>query len=354
MQRVRFGVIGCGRVSGKHLEALSSVLNCTELIAVCDCNPDRAERAGTKYGVPWYDNSITMLERHPEIEVIDILTPSGLHAQNVLELSKFAKHFVVEKPMALSLSDAEAMIRACDQNGTRLFVVKQNRYNLPIVKLREAVTSGRFGKFVMGTVRVRWCRPQTYYDQDSWRGTWSMDGGVLANQASHHIDMLTWMMGDVESVFAFTATRLVNIEAEDTAVATLKFTNGALGIVEATTGTRPRDLEGSISILGERGTVEVGGFAMNEMRTWAFEESLPGDEHVFNNFKENPPDVYGFGHARFLQNVVSALREGKGGVVDGVEGIKSLTLINALYESMETEKKVTLRFRPQRARLGHS
>ena len=162
------------------------------------------------------------------------------------------------------------MIEACDKHGVKLFVVKQNRFNVPVVQLRKALDQGRFGKLIMGTVRVRWCRPQAYYDQDSWRGTWAYDGGVLTNQASHHVDLLEWMMGDVESVFAKSKHALADIEAEDTAVVILKFRNGALGVIEATTAIRPKDLEGSISILGETGSVEVGGFAVNEMKTWNF------------------------------------------------------------------------------------
>ncbi len=351
-EKVKFGMIGCGRVSKKHLDALTGEVKAAELVAVCDTKADKAKAVGLEYGVPWYTDAHEMMNQHPEIEVIDILTPSGAHPQNVLELADYGKHFVVEKPMALSLEDAEEMIRVCAAHNTRLFVIKQNRYNLPIQKLRKAVEANRFGKMVMGTVRVRWCRTQAYYDQDSWRGTWAMDGGVLTNQASHHIDMLTWMMGDVESVFCYGATRLVNVETEDTATAVLKFTNGALGVVEATTAARPKDLEGSISILGERGTVEIGGFAMNEMKTWNFIEKEPGDDEVLAQFKENPPNVYGFGHSRYLDKVCEVIRTGKGGSVDGLEGIKSLILINAMYESMETGKEVKLRFRPKRAKLG--
>ena len=204
----------------------------------------------------------------------------------------------------------------------------------------------------MGSVRVRWCREQKYYDQDEWRGTWALDGGVLANQASHHIDLLTWLMGDVESVFAYTATQLVDIEADDTAVAVLKFVNGALGVIEATTATRPKDLEGSISIMGETGTVEIGGFAVNEMKTWNFLEPLDSDSEVLEKYCENPPNVYGFGHARYLTDVVEAIKSGKGGVVDGFEGLHSLVLINAIYESMSTGREVVLNFSGNRSPLG--
>jgi predicted dehydrogenase len=220
------------------------------------------------------------------------------------------------------------------------------------VKLREAVEGGRFGKLCLGTVRVRWCREQSYYDQDSWRGTWALDGGVLANQASHHVDLLEWMMGEVASVFAMGTTALARMEAEDTAVVTLRFKNGALGVIEATTATRPADLEGSISILGEGGTVEIAGFAVNKMKTWAFGNPLPSDTDVLERYSVNPPNVYGFGHQAYYEHVVQCLRDGRRGLVDGLEGRKSLELIMAIYESMETGKEVALRFRPTRCRLG--
>ena len=199
-------------------------------------------------------------------------------------LADYGKHILVEKPIALTLDDVDRMITACDRNAVKLFVVQQNRFNVPVLKLREALEAGRFGKLVMGTVRVRWCRTQEYYDQDKWRGTWARDGGVISNQAIHHVDLLSWMMGDVESVFAKSSTALVDIETEDTAAVVLRFRNGALGIIEATTATRPIDLEGSISVLGEKGTVEIGGFAVNEMKVWNFSEPVESDDEILEKY----------------------------------------------------------------------
>jgi predicted dehydrogenase len=286
----------------------------------------------------------------PDVAVV--LTESGHHAEHVLALSRYGCDIVVEKPMALTLDDADAMIRACDAVAARLFVVKQNRFNVPVVKLREALEQGRFGRLVLGTVRVRWCRTQAYYDQDPWRGTWALDGGVLSNQASHHVDLLEWMMGDVDSVFARGTTALARIEAEDTAVVVLKFRSGALGIIEATTAARPSDLEGSISLLGEHGSVEIGGFAVNEIKVWKFTHPDPQDERVMSHFSVNPPNVYGFGHQAYYEHVIDCIRNDKHQLVDGLEGRKSLELISAIYESIETGREVELRFRPARCRLG--
>ncbi|MFC1652372.1 Gfo/Idh/MocA family protein [Planctomycetota bacterium] len=345
-------LIGCGRIAKRHSELLGNKqIEGAELAAVCDIRCDRAATLGKKFGVPYYTDMHEMMQKE-SVDAAVVLTPSGLHAENIIQLAPYGKDMMVEKPMALTLDDADAMIRACDENGTRLFVIKQNRFNVPVIKLREAVEAGRFGKLVMGTVRVRWSRDQSYYDQDTWRGTWAMDGGVLANQASHHIDMLEWMLGDVESVFAKSITALVDIESEDTAVVTLKFRNGALGIVEATTAVRPKDLEGSISILGEKGTVIIGGFAVNKMETWNFSESLPGDHDVLKKYSVNPPNVYGFGHQAYYEHVVECVNTGKKQLVDGLEGRRSLELINAIYESIETGREVFLRFKPKMCKLG--
>jgi predicted dehydrogenase len=349
---LRFALVGCGRIAQRHSELLGKQqIAGAGLVAVCDLVESKARRIGGEFGVPHFTDMHEML-RAVETDVVVVLTESGAHAQHVLDLASYGKHIVVEKPMALTLEDADRMIRACDQSGVKLFVVKQNRFNVPVLKLREALEAGRFGKLVMGTVRVRWCRRQDYYDQDAWRGTWSMDGGVLTNQASHHVDLLEWMMGDVESVFAMSRTALVDVETEDTAVVTLRFSNGALGLIEATTATRPTDLEGSLSILGEGGTVEVGGFAVNELKVWQFEQPLAGDDDVRSRYSVNPPNVYGFGHRAYYEHVVDCVLNDRKQLVDGLEGRRSLELINAIYESIETRREVPLRFRPRHCRLG--
>ncbi len=349
---IRFGLLGCGRIAKRHSDLLGgNHIDGARLVAVCDSVRARADALAVKFGVSASYEINEFLARK-DIDAVAVLTPSGMHSAHVIACAKAGKHAVVEKPMALRLQDADDMIRACDEAGVKLFVVKQNRFNVPVVKAREALDAGRFGRLILGTVRVRWCRDQSYYDHDDWRGTWAYDGGVLSNQASHHVDMLEWFFGDVVSVHARAITALAKIETEDTAVATLKFRNGALGIIEATTAARPTDLEGSLSILGEEGTVEIAGFAVNQIRHWQFVNDLPSDKDVVEKFSVNPPNVYGFGHQAYYQHVVDCLVDQRAALVDGLEGRKSLELISALYESIETGKEVALRFTPRPGRLG--
>lgn len=342
-------LIGCGRISPRHLQVIGESDELS-LAAVCDIQAMRAHESSAAHGVPAFSDAMEMV-RQIKPDIASILTDSGSHARLGIALAPHVPALVVEKPMALTLEDADQLIETCDRHGTRLFVVKQNRYNPSVVKLRRALEQGAFGKLVMGTVRVRWCRDQGYYDQDPWRGTWKDDGGVFANQASHHIDLLQWMMGPVESVKAYTATRLVKIEAEDTGVAVLRFKSGALGIIEATTGARPKDLEGSLSVLGEKGSVVIGGFAVNKVETWNFADPLVHAEGM-EDPSQAVPSVYGLGHQAFYGDVTQALRKDGRHMLDGLEGRKSLEIINALYESAATGKEVFLRYIPHSVRLG--
>jgi UDP-N-acetyl-2-amino-2-deoxyglucuronate dehydrogenase len=321
------------------------------LEALSDVHREKAEKVAASHGLRAYADYREMLEREKP-DLVHILTPSGSHAAIALECLDSVENVLVEKPMALTLADADAMIEKSERLGRRLFVVKQNRYNLPVVKLREALEAGRFGKLTLGAIRVRWCRRQDYYDQDAYRGTWAQDGGALTNQASHHIDMLQWMFGEVSEVFALTGRQLVRIEAEDTGVAVVRFRSGALGTIEATTAARPRDLEASISVLGEHGTVEIGGFALNEMKQWTFESPEEEDVDVLTTYRSNPPNVYGFGHHEYLAGVARAIQTGAAPLIGGHEGRKSLELIIAIYESAERNAPVSFPFTPSRCRLG--
>ena len=348
-EKIKFALIGCGAIANKHMIAINRLDN-AEIVGVYDIDHHVARSFGEKNSIPTFTDVEAMIGK-TEPHILNILTPSGNHAENVLDLIRFKKHFVVEKPLTLRLDHVDRIIEECDAQGIKIFIVQQNRFNPPVQKLKEALINGRFGKLVLGTIRVRWCRQQAYYDQKSWRGTWEYDGGVFTNQASHHIDMLIWLMGEVESVMAKITTRLVNIEAEDTGVAILRFKNGALGILEATTATRPKNLEGSISILGEKGSVEVGGFFMNELKTWNFEETDDMDAEVWDKFSKVPNET-AWNHSQFLKDVIDSLINGKRGLIDGLEGRKSVELINAIYESAETGREVVLRFTPRKCKLG--
>jgi UDP-N-acetyl-2-amino-2-deoxyglucuronate dehydrogenase len=352
MSKLRFALIGCGSIARKHAHVLHNHLDEAEIAAFVDLDEGRTKEFSEKFGAPGFTSPAEMMRQVGDsVDVISVLTPSGAHCQNVLDLVQYGRPLVVEKPLALRLEDADRMIEACDVHGVKLFVVHQNRYNLPIMKTREALEQGRFGRLVMGSVRLRWTRDQKYYDSEAWRGTWAHDGGVFMNQAVHHIDMLTWFMGSVESVRSMAATRLVKIEAEDTGVAVLRFNSGALGVLEATTATRPKDLEGSISILGEYGTVVIGGFFMNELVTWNFADKQPVDDVIFEQYGQNPKD-FGYNLGEYLRGVITSLQHKKAALVDGLEGRKSLELITGIYESIETNTDVQLRFRPKKCRLG--
>ncbi|WP_306591071.1 Gfo/Idh/MocA family protein [Geothrix sp. 21YS21S-4] len=342
-------LVGCGRISLRHVQVLTQMSN-LRLVAVCDLLEERARTTAGPLSIPYYTDALEMVKREKP-DVVSILTDSGSHPDVGCLLAPHVPVLVVEKPMALTLEDADRLIESCETHGTRLFVVKQNRFNPAIQQLRRAVDQGRFGKMVLGTVRIRWSRGQDYYDQAAWRGTWKLDGGVFTNQASHHIDLLQWLLGPVESVKSYISTRLVNIEAEDTGVAVLKFKNGALGVVEATTATRPKDLEGSISVLGEKGSVVVGGFSVNRMVTWNFVEPSHEDEEAQRAITD-PPNVYGFGHKPFYEDMLACLDSGKRSMLDGLQGRKSLEIINALYESAFTGKEVHLHYVPQSVPLG--
>ena len=349
---IRTALIGCGRIADRHVRLLTSMPE-FRLEAVSDVTPDKADRVAAAHGVRAYADYREMLDREKP-DLVHVLTPSGSHAAIALDCLETVPNVLVEKPMALTLPDADEMIAKAERLGGRLFVVKQNRYNLPVVKLREALEAGRFGKLTLGAIRVRWCRRQDYYDQDAYRGTWAQDGGALTNQASHHIDMLQWMFGGVSEVFALTARQLVDIEAEDTGVAAVRFASGALGTIEATTAARPKDLEASISVLGEHGTVEIGGFALNEMKQWTFESPEEEDEDVLTTYRSNPPNVYGFGHHEYLAGVARAILSDTPPAIGGREGRKSLELIIAICESAERGAPVKFPFTPAKCKLGRA
>jgi predicted dehydrogenase len=350
-ENLRFALVGCGKVSRKHVHVLGELPGCRLRVAF-DALPDRAGKVAEQIEGCEPVTSLDEALAHPEIDVVTIATPSGLHASMAIDAARRGKHVIVEKPMALRLDEADQMLKACDQNGVRLFVVKQNRYNRPVMKLKEAITSGRLGRPFMGGVRVLWQRDQAYYDSEPWRGTWRMDGGVIMNQASHHIDLLVWLMGDVQSVLATASTVAHDIETEDTAVAILKFRDGGMATIQATTCTQPRDLEGGLSIFGEKGMVEIGGFAADTLRLWEFADEDRWHEEVRKEWSTNPKGAFAYNLMEFYKDVLHTLDEGGRTLIDGIEGRRTLEVIHAIYESIETGREVLLRFQPQWCRLG--
>ena len=348
---IRFALVGCGRIAQRHSEILGErKVEGARLEAVCDLEISKAKLIGDRYNVPYFTNVHEMAAK-TAVDVFVVLTESGNHARDVLSLVKYKKHIIVEKPMALRIEDADNMIRACEEAGIKLFVVKQNRFNLPVRQLRKALDEGRFGRIILGTVRVRWSRDEKYYRQANWRGTWSLDGGVLANQASHHVDLLTWMLGEVEEVTARATTASVKIEAEDTAIAIMRFKSGALGVIEATTAVRPTDLEGSLSVIGENGVAEIAGFAVNKLKTWQFNDANE-DQSILSTFSENPPNVYGFGHQSYYEHVMDCLTKSAEPRVNGKEGRKSLELLSAIYSSIASKNSENLKHHTPHPHLG--
>jgi len=339
-RRIRFALIGCGRIAQSHFDALHQHAEHAELVAVCDSDPAVLRDAMQRTGAQGFA-SLTELLAGCQIDCAVLCTPSGLHPQQAIEVAAAGADVMTEKPMATRWSDGLAMVRACDEAGVRLFVVKQNRRNRTLQLLRQALAKGRFGRIHMVTVNVFWSRPQAYYDSAAWRGTWEFDGGAFMNQASHYVDLLDWLIGPVESVMAYTGTLARHIEVEDTGVAALKWRNGAMGSVNVTMLTYPKNLEGSITVLGETGSVRIGGVAVNQIEHWQFADSDPMDQQLAEASYQTT-SVYGFGHPLYYEGVIRSLREAAAPEIDGREGLKALELLIAMYLSARDGKRVNL------------
>jgi UDP-N-acetyl-2-amino-2-deoxyglucuronate dehydrogenase len=301
---------------------------------------------GAEQGVPAFTSLEEMLAAVPS-DLVAVCTPSGLHPKHGIVAAQHGRHVLAEKPMAISLEAADQLVQACDAAGVNLFVVKQNRLNPPIQLLKRAVDKGRFGRLYMANVTVRWTRPQEYYDAEPWRGTWEFDGGAIMNQASHYVDLMQWLVGPVESVMAKTATQARRIEAEDSGVAVMRVRSGALGVLEVSVLTYPRNLEGSITLLGEKGSVKIGGTAVNRVEHWSFAD-YDDDDKLVDAANTTPPTVYGFGHEGYYRNVLAVLRGEARAETDGRAGRKSLELILGIYESAKTGREVPI---PMRTRV---
>lgn len=338
-RKIRIAVVGCGRISKNHFGSIEQLTKEYELVAVCDNNPEVLLDHTSKYQVPGYA-SIDELLINEDLDLVTLCTPSGIHASQTIKAAKAKVHVITEKPMATKWEDGLDMVRACDEAGVRLFVVKQNRRNSTLQLLKRAVNDKRFGQIYMVHLNVFWTRPQEYYDRAAWSGTWDMDGGAFMNQATHYVDLMHWLIGPVEKVHAMTSTHR-DIDVEDTGVVNIKWRNGALGSMAVTMCTYPKNLEGSITILGEKGTVRIGGVAVNDIQEWTFEDERDYDKDIHNaNYQTT--SVYGFGHPPYFQNVADVLRSKAEPETDGREGLKSLELLISTYRSARDGKEIGL------------
>jgi UDP-N-acetyl-2-amino-2-deoxyglucuronate dehydrogenase len=331
-RKLRMALVGCGRISASHFDSLQALSDRVELVDVCDIDRTALDKAVQRTGARGHD-SIESLLAHSSAEVVALATPSGLHPAQAMLVAKSGRHVVTEKPMATNMADARAMIAACEEAKVRLFVVKQNRLNATIQRLRAAIDRGRFGRIYAVSCNVFWTRPQNYYDAAAWRGTWALDGGAFMNQASHYVDLLVWLFGPIERLSAYTATQARRIEAEDGGVVAIRWRNGAMGTMNVSMLTYPENLEGSITVLGERGTARVGGMALNELQVWKFADAEEGDADAASASSYKIASVYGKGHLPYYQNVVDVLTTGAKPISDGREGLRSLEALVAIYES---------------------
>lgn len=338
-QKVRLALVGCGRISEKHFEALNQFRDDIQLVAICDIDIEKCKAVKPAEHIKIYDNFDEMLNQE-HLDIVTLCTPSGLHADQTIRAAKKGINIITEKPMATRWRDGLRMVKECDENNVKLFVVKQNRYNQTIQKLKEAIQAGRFGKIHMVHINVFWSRPQAYYDQAQWRGTWEFDGGALMNQASHYVDLLDWLIGPVEEIQCMTST-FRQIEVEDTAVLNVKWRNGALGSLAVTMLTYPKNFEGSIVVIGETGIAKIGGVAINEIECWNFSDrDQCKDAVIASSYKT--ASVYGFGHTAFYKNVLDSILYGKEPEIDGREGLKSLELLIAAYISAKKNQTMSL------------
>jgi UDP-N-acetyl-2-amino-2-deoxyglucuronate dehydrogenase len=338
-RKIRIAIVGCGRISKNHFESLKKHQDNLELISICDTQQTILSVHEKKYNVKGYLDLDDMLKKE-DLDLTVICTPSGVHADQTELCARHGVNVMTEKPMATRWNDGVSMVKVCDKAGVRLFVVKQNRSNSTLQLLKRAVKENRFGKIHMVHLNVFWTRPQEYYDQAPWRGTWEFDGGALMNQASHYVDLLDWLIGPIDKVQAMMSTTR-DIEVEDTCVLNVKWRNGALGSMNVTMLTYPKNFEGSITILGEKGTVRIGGVAVNDIQHWEFDVPKDYDKTV-QEASYQTASVYGFGHPLYYNNVIEVLRGNIEPETDGREGLRSLEVLIAAYLSARDGKIISL------------
>ncbi len=346
---LRYALVGCGRISGIHLDAVARHYkeNKIKLVALCDIMEEKALLAKESYisktnetEVNCYSSMDEMLDKE-ELDVIAVCTPSGMHPEHGIKAAKKGIHVLTEKPMGCDLEEVDNLIKACEENNVKLFVVKQNRLNPTCSALIEAVDANRFGKIYMVQSNVYWYRGQNYYNSDDWRGTWKLDGGAFMNQAVHYADLVQRVGGNIKNVSAFIDHLGRKIEAEDTGSAIIRFENGAIGNMNVTMLTSIGDYEGSLTVIGEKGFVKLGGLGLNKILEWKFDEEMPIDKDI-TNLSYHTTSVYGFGHVGVYANLIDSIDNGASFLVDGYEGRKSVELVLAIYESAKENKVVTL------------
>lgn len=342
---MKYALIGCGRISPNHIAAAKA--NKLDIVAICDVNPLNMEDKKLKFELgdsvkQYVDYKEMLTEEKPEL--VAIATESGKHAQIALDCIEAGANLIIEKPIALSLEDADRIIERAEAKDVKVCACHQNRFNKSIQKIRDAVEKKRFGRMFYGTAHIRWCRDYEYYHRAPWRGTWEQDGGALMNQCIHNIDLLRWMMGDEITEVVGMTDRLNHdyIEAEDLGIALVKFANGAYGIIEGTTDIYPRNLEETLYLFGEKGTVKAGGQSVNVIEEWNFSDMLDDPEVVKKQYHEAPPNVYGFGHTPLYADVIEAIREDRAPYVDARAGKRALELVLAIYQSAATGSVVKL------------
>lgn len=351
MKKLKFAIIGCGRISYKHVEALLRNRESAELVAVCDVVEANAEMRKNEYEKVNKDNQVKVYDDYKkmineeQIDIVTIATESGYHPEIAIYCMEKGKHVICEKPMALSIEDADKMIETSKKYSVKLAVCHQNRFNLPVKQLRDSINENRFGKLINGTARILWNRNMSYYTQAPWRGTWELDGGTLMNQCIHNIDLLQWMLGgEIDTVYSQCDTFLRDIEGEDFGAIIIRFRNGAIGIVEGSACVYPKNLEETLSIFGERGTVCIGGLAVNKIETWRFEDGKDNEEEIIKSQDVDPDTVYGYGHSPLFEDVIKAVNNNTEPLINGEEGKKAMSIILAAYKSRLTGLPVKFPF----------
>jgi len=361
MTKLKLAVIGCGRIADNHLRAVLANYRDIEVVALCDVIKNKAlmEKLGYRIEVNEKDIPVNLGEIiHPEkinmysdykemlqkedIDICVICTESGYHAEIAIYCLNHNKHIIVEKPMAMSIKDADEMIKTAKENNLKLAVCHQNRFNKTIQKLRQAVDGGKFGRIFAGTARILWNRNKAYYDKGNWRGTWKLDGGCLLNQCTHNIDLLQWMMGsEIDSVYGQIGNYLHSyIQAEDYGSIIIRFDNGAIGNIEGTVNVYPKNLEETLTILGEKGTAVIGGLALNKILVWDFEDKKDSLEQVKKECDSEDGNIYGGGHVPLYQDFIEAIRDNREPLISGEEGKKSLSIILMAYKSQKDSRAI--------------